>query len=240
VLARLAAEIAAARSQQPNLALIIGHGSGSFGHTPARTYGTRLGVKTPEQWLGFAEVWKQARALNEIVVAALASAGLPVIAFPPSASVVANDGSVLHWSLEPIQAALNAGLVPLVNGDVIIDRVRGGTILSTEELFLHLASYLRPKRILFAGLEPGVWADFPARTRLVETITPANFASIRAQIGGSASIDVTGGMIQKVESMLALAENLPGFEALIFSGIEAGTLQSALSGGRPGTLIRRE
>ena len=35
--------------------LIIGHGSGSFGHYMASKYGTRRGVNGPEQWMGFAK-----------------------------------------------------------------------------------------------------------------------------------------------------------------------------------------
>lgn len=240
VLARLADEIAAARAQRPGLRLIVGHGSGSFGHMAARKYATRQGVHTPAGWLGFAEVWREARALNEVVLEALLAAGLPVIAFPPSAAVVSSAGQVLRWDLAPIQSALQAGLLPLVNGDVIFDDQLGGTILSTEDLFLHLARQLAPRRILLAGQEAGVWADFPACTRLIERITSGSFTTIRQQIGGSASVDVTGGMQQKVESMLALVAEIPGLETLIFSGATAGTLQTALLGARPGTTLAIE
>ena len=239
VLARLAAEIAAARAARPDLPLVLGHGSGSFGHTAARVHGTRQGVQTAAQWLGFAEVWKEARALNQIVVDALVDAGVPVIALPPSASVTASHGRVLRWDLTPIRAALNAGLVPMVNGDVIFDEQRGGTILSTEDLFIRLARALLPGRILLAGREEGVFAGFPARTGLIHAITPSNFATIAERIGGSTSVDVTGGMIEKVRTMLDLVEGLPGLEARIFSGQAAGTVQAALLGEPVGTVIRR-
>jgi isopentenyl phosphate kinase len=237
VLARLASEIAAARAQRPDLRLIIGHGSGSFGHMAAKKHGTRQGVSTPEGWLGFFDVWQEARALNQVVLDALLAAGLPVIAFPPSAAVVASAGQVLRWDLAPIQASLQAGLLPLINGDVVFDTLIAGTILSTEDLFIHLARQLTPQRILLAGLEDGVWADFPACTRLIERITPRSFASARQLIGGSASVDVTGGMLQKVESMLSLSEENTCLETLIFSGLSAGTLQAALLGARPGTTL---
>lgn len=238
VLARLAEEITGVRRERPEMALVLGHGSGSFGHIPARKHGTRQGVQTPGEWLGFAEVWKEARALNQLVVEALAAAGLPVIAFPPSAAVTARGGQPLHWDLAPLRAALAAGLVPLIHGDTIFDQQRGGTILSTEDLFIYLAYQLHPARILLAGREAGVWADFPACTRLIAEITPANFAAVAAQIRGSASVDVTGGMLAKVRSMLTLAQDLPGFEASIFSGFEAGLVRQALLGATPGTAIR--
>ena len=71
--------------------------------------------------------------------------------------------------------ALAAGLVPLVYGDVIFDRKRGGIILSTEELFDYLARVMKPEEILLAGMEEGVWKDFPVCSTLIQQITPAFF-----------------------------------------------------------------
>lgn len=237
VLARLAAEIAAARAARPDLQLLIGHGSGSFGHVPARKHNTRQGVRTPAQWLGFAEVWQDARALNQIVVEALLEAGLPVIALPPSATLFATDGVPQLPTAQFFTRALHAGLIPLVNGDVAFDTVRGGTILSTEDAFTALAPVLRPARILLAGLESGVWADFPACTRLLDEITPQAFSVAASGISGSASVDVTGGMLEKVNLMLRLSAQIPGLDAFIFSGLQAGAVQSALMGAAPGTRI---
>jgi isopentenyl phosphate kinase len=236
IIRRLAAEVAEARSQSPGLKLILGHGSGSFGHTPARQYNTRAGVRGAAQWRGFAEVWAEARALNQLVVEALTAAGLPVIAFPPSAWITARDGQPAEWDAHPIQMALDAGLVPLVNGDVVFDTARGGTILSTEDVFTALAGVLRPARVLMSGIEPGVWVDFPACTRVVEQITSASFASFDSGLSGSASVDVTGGMRQKVELML-LARQVEGLESFIFSGLESGLVRHVLSGGSAGTRI---
>jgi isopentenyl phosphate kinase len=238
VLARLAGEIASARQGDAGLKLILGHGSGSFGHVPARRYGTRQGVHTSQEWMGFVEVWREAIALNRLVMDALESAGLPAIPFAPSASVLAADGQVASWNLAPLQAALQLGLLPVVYGDVVFDTVRGGTILSTEDLFGYLARQLRPKRVLLAGLEPGVWADYPACTKLVETITPANLPQVAPGIGGSSVTDVTGGMASKVGQSLVLVQNVPGLEVQIFSGEKPGAVRRALAGEPVGTVIR--
>ena len=237
VLQRAAGEIAAARRLKPDLSLVIGHGSGSYGHVPAKKYSTRAGVFTPEQWKGFAEVWRDARLLNQIVIESLAAAGLPVLAFPPSASVVATRGQVYSWDLSPLQASLQAGLIPIVNGDVVFDLEIGGTILSTEDVFIYLCRHLHPHQILLAGIEPGVWADFPGRTRLLPKITTGTLSQATSTLEGAEGDDVTGGMAQKVRTMISLAQELPDLNISIFSGMEPGLIRAALTGASPGTVI---
>jgi isopentenyl phosphate kinase len=238
VLARLSAEIASALARTPGRRLVLGHGSGSFGHGAGKKHGTRQGVFTPQGWLGFAEVWRDAGALNRIVMDSLHAAGLPAISFPPSASVTSQDGKVAAWDLTPIRSALQSGLLPVVFGDVVFDTVRGGTILSTEDLFDHLARELQPGRLLLAGIEAGVWADFPTCSELVPQINPANLDQVAQALGGSLATDVTGGMASKVREMLQLVQAMPALEVLIFSGEKPGLVQSALEGEPVGTAIR--
>jgi isopentenyl phosphate kinase len=235
----LASEIASAMQENPDLKLVLGHGSGSFGHAAASLHATRLGVSTPEAWRGFAEVWYQASALNRLVVGALHRFDLPVVAFSPAASVTAHDGKVSTWNTYPIQEALTHGLLPVIQGDVAFDRIRGGTILSTEDLFAHLARQLRPQRILLAGQEAGVWADFPSHERLLEQITPGNISQLSSSLGAAAGFDVTGGMHSKVTGMLALVEEISDLEIVIFSGEQPGNLLRALRGGIIGTRLHR-
>jgi isopentenyl phosphate kinase len=237
VLARLADEISAAVNEIPSLRLVLGHGSGSFGHVPAKQYGTRQGVRTEQEWQGFHEVWQEASSLNQMVMEALHTAGLPAIAFPPSAAVTAQDGRVWSWDLSPLEAALANGLLPVVYGDVVFDLARGGTILSTEDLFAHLASRLQPARLLLAGLAEGVWEDYPRSTRLIPTITPKTLAEGKLRLGGSAGTDVTGGMDSKVRQTLALVEEIPNLQAWIFSGAVPGNVQQALQGVDLGTRL---
>jgi isopentenyl phosphate kinase len=236
VLHRLAGEIAQARIEKPGIKIILGHGSGSFGHVPAKKHHTRDGVHTPQDWLGFVEVWKEATALDRIVIDALHQAGLPAVAFPASSSLTTENRQVLNWNLNPLQMALEAGLLPVIFGDVIFDRQMGGTIFSTEDLFFHLAYLLPPGRILIAGMEPGVWKDYPACTHLFEQITPDTDLG-SATLLGSAAPDVTGGMFSKVRLMLSLVTDMPGLQVRIFSGLQEGQVYQALLGESVGTLI---
>lgn len=234
---RLAQEIDRARRELPDLRLVLGHGSGSFGHVPAHKYSTRSGVRTIEDWRGFIQVWLEASALNRLVVQSLAEAGLPVMSFPPSSIITASGGRVLNWDTQPLQMALQAGLLPVIFGDVVFDTQLGGTILSTEDLFVSLADTLPPSRLLLAGLEPGVWGDYPACTQLLEQLGPPDLGQLTSSLKGSASADVTGGMASKVALCLELARRHPSLEVRIFSGQPDGAVYRALLGEPLGTLL---
>ncbi|HXQ37164.1 MAG TPA: isopentenyl phosphate kinase [Anaerolineales bacterium] len=246
----IALQISTTLQTQPNLRLVLGHGAGSFGHVAASEYKTRDGYPRPSPlthrerdeneenyWKGFAEVWYQASSLNRFVMKALHKADVRAISLPPSSSVIASEGKVSVWETTPIRMALSSRIVPVIFGDVVFDEIRGGTILSTEDLFMHLARALSPERILLAGLESAVWEDFPARTKKIETITPDTFDAISDRIGKSAGADVTGGMESKVKQMLELVENNPELTIQIFSGREPGHIVRALTGETLGTLV---
>jgi isopentenyl phosphate kinase len=225
IMARTAAEIA--QVYTPDHPLLIGHGSGSFGHVTAQKYGTAQGVRTAAEWRGFAEVSLVARRLNSLVLEALSAAGLPILGFQPSASARCCDGQLVSMESELISRALTHGLVPLVHGDVAFDEVRGGTIISTETIFFYLAERLQPTRILLLGETEGVY-DLDGR--VIPRITPQNFPQIAAALRGASGADVTGGMAAKVQAMLALTERVAGLQVQILGAGEAGQISAALRG----------
>jgi len=237
IIRALAGEIRLALQSLPEMQLLVGHGSGSFGHVPANKFHTRSGVRSADEWKGFAQVWYEARALNQIVTEQFADAGLPVISLPPSAAAIATDGKVSQWDFTPIQAAFEHGLVPIIQGDVIFDTIRGGTILSTEELFCHLAGILHHDLILIGGSEDGVWEDYPKRTHLLARITPAEYPEIAQKIFPSGAVDVTGGMASKVAAMVDLVRTQPELSVIIFNPTEAGALTAAFDARTTGTMI---
>lgn len=228
VLARLALEIHMALDEQPDLQVLLGHGSGSFGHIPAKEFNTRAGVHTQKEWDGFSQVWLQARTLNQHVMEALAEQAIPAVAISPFSSVTTQDGNISNWDLTNLKAAIEHNLVPVIYGDVLIDKSRGGTILSTEELFLHLATELNPAKVLIAGIEKGVYSDFPQNEELIPLIRPDNYDKLKFNITEAVNPDVTGGMVAKVKALLELIEAQPSIKALIFSGEEPGFVYQAL------------
>jgi len=222
VLARLADEIAGALAGRPGLRLLIGHGSGSFGHVIARARGTRDGVTTPAGWRGYAETASVAAELNRLVVGALWDAGVPALPVQPSASARCRAGEL-----------------------IALDDVRGGVSVSTEEIFRWLAPRLEPDRVVLVGEVAGVLSADPtsgAPAGLIEEITPARLPALMQVLGGSRGVDVTGGMAAKVTEMLALAQATPALAAVqIISGLAPGLVRTVLTDpqARAGTRITR-
>jgi isopentenyl phosphate kinase len=225
VLARLAQEIRQAVAARPDHRLLLGHGSGSFGHVAGARYGTRQGVASAAQWLGFCEVAAAAARLNSLVRHALLAAGVPALSLSAVASAQCAGGRIQSLAAGPVVAALEAGLVPVVYGDVAFDSERGGTIISTEEIMSSLVESLRPSWLLLAGETAGV---LDGEGRLIPSITRAGLPAVLPALGGSRGTDVTGGMAAKVLSMLDLIDAYPGLRIRIFSGLEAGAVAAAL------------
>lgn len=234
---RLATEIASAMQIKPDLEVLIGHGSGSFGHFAASRNKTAQGVHSPSEWKAFAEVATVAAELNYLVAKSLQKAGIPVWRMQPSASAKSHDGEIRQLAIEPIRSALEHKLVPLVYGDVSLDEVRGGTIISTEKIFFYLAQQLRVQQVLLLGEVEGV-QDLEGR--LIPEITRESIAEIEKALGGSAGVDVTGGMETKVRDMLSLVQLIPQMHIRIMDGTQPDLLQRALVGAVfPGTLIHQ-
>lgn len=236
VMLRLAQEVSQALTHHPEMRLLIGHGSGSFGHFVARRYDTIHGVETPEQWRGFAAVATSAAELNGLVARSLHVSGVPVFRFQPSASLKVRGGFIINMAMSGIRTALEHHLVPLVYGDVAFDLTKGGTIVSTEMLFQFLVQQLPVERVILLGDVDGVLDGSEA---IIPEITPQNFEALRPALGGSSGVDVTGGMLTKVQDMIAMVRSRPGLQVRIANGLEEGLLPRLLSGeAEAGTLIQ--
>lgn len=227
VVKRLAQEIKIALDDNPSNQLIIGHGSGSFGHFEANKHRTIQGVHTTEEWRGFAQVSTIASKLNYLVANALNEAQIPILRLQPSASALCEDGTITYLATDPIVSALKQGLTPLVHGDVAFDIVRGGTIISTETILTYIARHIPVKRIVLLGEVEGVYDNSGA---VIPKITTDNFEHYKTALRGADGVDVTGGMFSKVADMIQLAITLGDVKIHICSGLKHGLVTNILLG----------
>jgi isopentenyl phosphate kinase len=237
VIARLAGEIARAAREIPH-ALVVGHGSGSFGHVAARESGIAAGLRSADQLPGVSRTQERAAALHRIVIEALLAAGALPFSIAPSSCLVADAGRPAAFAAEPLLLALDRGLLPVLYGDVVTDRSWGISIGSTERLFEALAGTLQDqgrtiRRAVWLGETDGL---YDAEGRTVPTISAGDLDRVRAAIGAPAGTDVTGGMLHRVETALGLARL--GVPSLLANGLVPGLLERALRGEPvPGTEV---
>jgi isopentenyl phosphate kinase len=238
VIKRLAQEIHNARKKGAKV--LIGHGGGSYPHQPAKQYQTQKGLISQDSLKGLAIVQDAAARLNRIVLNNLLSAGENAISLQPSAFCMARSSRIVEGYTKSLEKALENDMLPVIYGDVGFDLDQGCCILSTEEIFSFLSKSLKPERILMCGKVDGVFTADPSKepkARKIPEITQKNFPGIKKYLTSSDGIDVTGGMLLKVQSCLELAKS--GAECEIMNGLVPGNLEKALCGKRgQGTVIR--
>lgn len=262
VIERLARQLAGAR--RDGLHLVVGHGSGSFGHPAARRAGLfGMPLAAPPRTLqavpmrqasdaatatvtseslacpdGVARVQRAAAALHQMVLDAFIAAGASPFSVPPSAVAMAQDGRLTLFRAETVRGALDSGLMPVLYGDVVLDTVRGAAICSTESALGAVAGALRT-----AGwrvrrcLWLGATPGVLARDgRVLERVSRADASVLRQAAGGADAPDVTGGMRHRVNAALALAN--AGIPSWIGDGAAPHALEQLLAGiAVPGTLV---
>lgn len=221
---RLANELAAFKAP-----LILIHGGGSFGHPVASEYGIDKGYKRKRQLMGFSLTHRAMEKLNSFIIDSLHQAGLPAIAFQPSACFSVENGRIKSAQLEPLRKMLELGLIPVLYGDAVPDLAKGMSILSGDQIAAFLALELGIKRVIFGVDVDGVYTSDPKsnkNARFVPLITPKNWGGISCPQKGV--MDVTGGIGAKVKELLALAEQ--GAEAEIINASRPGILKRAIAG----------
>ncbi len=218
--------VQAARKKNPLLQLLLGHGSGSFGHFAAKKWG--FGEK--DNWRAYAETGAAAQRLNRLVTDIFLEAGVPIVSIQPSASARTRNGELYTLYVENLRTALDHKLIPLIYGDVAFDDVRDMSIASTDALFAYLAPTLNPSRIVYATGVNGIYTADPIQhpdAQLIREITPESFQKIRAQVGNAHGIDVTGGMVDKLQRSVNLIEKMPNVEILVI-GASKDVIERAL------------
>ncbi len=271
-----------ARESSGGRLLIVGHGSGSFGHAAAARAGVHEGLgpvgagagagagvgpgagvgaasdaaaHRRARLAGVSETQERAAALHRLVLDALRGAGLTPFSVAPSSALVAAGGRPEHLAAEPVALALSAGLLPVVFGDVVMDREQGCAICSTESVFLALERALSAggsesespgtssPTHLHAGpshdraasgwrVRHALWAGatpgvLDADGQPIESLTPSAADAARTAARGAAGTDVTGGMLHRIEAAVELARR--GVDSLIFDGRVPGALATALA-----------
>ena len=223
---RLAGEIKSALKVFKG-AIVIGHGAGSFAHLPAKKYQTKKGFINSKSLMGMSIVEDAARQLNAIVIKEFIKENLPVFPFSPASFILNDPDSGVKSYIDPIRHALMTGSHPVIYGDVIMDKTTGCTIFSTEKVLSIIAKELLKDykiRMIYVTDVNGVHDE---KGMTIPVITSKNFDQLKSSIVGAKNVDVTGGMLHKVEQALSLAKKYD-ILTLIVNGNEKNNLKNAV------------
>ncbi|MCX9010060.1 MAG: isopentenyl phosphate kinase [Candidatus Methanoperedens sp.] len=223
---RISQEIASFKANSSD-ALIIVHGAGSFGHPQAMKW-ANAGFDAQGAYLTHTSV----KALNSIVLDSLDRAGIRALPVHPLSSCLLENGRLVEFQLSQVRLMLDRGVVPVLHGDVVMDRALGAAVLSGDRIVPYLATAMSASKIGAGSNVEGVLDETGAA---VKKITPVSFIDIKKHIQGSASTDVTGGMLGKVSEFLELAKR--GINSRIFNASRKGMVSKFLYGEDVGTLI---
>ena len=221
-IAACAGEIA----HRPGIQVVLVHGAGSCGHPQAYRHRLDRGVP-PGDVAGISETHSAVVRLNMAIVDALRKAGREAVGIHLLGHCVAAGGRLENPDWRAVDLMLSLGITPVLHGDVVMDTVRGASVVSGDQLVASLARALSPDRVGLATDVPGVLGGDGS---VVERIRRGQAGRLA---GGSRSTDVTGGMEGKLAELLALAD--AGIGSSIFHASRTGDFLD----GRPhgGTLV---
>lgn len=224
---RISNEIASFRKDSDSR-LILVHGAGSFGHPQAMKYRLGEGFDAEGAYLTHASV----KVLNSRVVEFLNKAGAHSMPVHPLSSCLLDSGKLVDFQTGQIKVMLERGIIPVLHGDVVMDRTKGASVLSGDRIIPYLALSLNASKI---GAGSDVDGVLDEKGTVIRKITPFSFTDMKKSIKGSGSTDVTGGMLGKVSELLELAGK--GVCSRIFNASRKGMVSRFLYGEDVGTLI---
>jgi isopentenyl phosphate kinase len=221
--------------------MVISTGSGNFGHQAAAKYGIKKGfdIDNRQAKWGACMTQRIAAKINSIVVEEILRQAIPAAAVAPHDIFVTAGGELQSQCGEIVLTLLEEEIIPVLYGDVIWDKSRGCVIFSGETALEKITPTIigagwKIDRVVQAGKEDGVWN---AAKKIIPEINFDNWTKVQAMIGGAEGMDVTGGMLHKVEESLQVAREY-GIKTWIINGNKEGLLAAAIQGkSAEGTII---
>lgn len=201
---------------------IIVHGAGSYGHIKAKEYKITSGFKESSQIQGLIQIRKDMHELSSIVVEELTKANLKVMNFQTSSLIYSKrESKQYEYFLNPIQKAIQLGLIPVLSGDIIFAEDENFNIISGDLVIDILASNFQVNRVIFITDVDGLMV-INTESNQKECLMNASSEDLKSfSFTSDISedvIDVTGSMKGKVGSILSILKSVN--EIIIVNGQE--------------------
>ncbi len=218
--------------EENNFKLIVVHGAGPYGHKFVSDFGIADGLKNEKDVEGFVRTHHSMEDLNKIISDAFKDAGLLGFPIQPSACIIQKNKKIISFDLKIIKALLeiNKDIIPILYGDMVIDRELQASVVSGDAIISYLAKELKVDKVFFGADVEGIFDADPKKQKnaeLIPEINKDNVETILRNVSGSNEIDVTGGMKGK---LLEIREILKDVEIIVFNITKDKCIYNALSG----------
>ena len=204
--------------------IIVVHGGGSYGHYWSVKYDMHTKEKKYDL-RGVAIVKNSMIELNKIILDSFLKNKLTPYCLPPTDFMTGN---------KPIQRKVKeiakSGLIPVTYGDALWFGQKKTYILSGDKIMTHLAKTLKPRLVIFALNEDGLYSDLKSKKLIYEL--KGEQPSISEN-----KMDVTGGMTRKVEEASKISKM--GMNVFFVNGNKSERIVKAVKNRKfEGTLFR--
>jgi len=179
-----------------NEPMVVVHGGGSFGHYWSVKYDMHT---KPEKYdmHGVAIVKNSMIELNKIILDVFTKNKLNPYSIPPTDFMSGNKP--ITKKIKEIEKIAKSGLIPITYGDALWYGNKKTYILSGDKIMTYLAKILKPRLVIFALNEDGVYSDLKTK-KLIYELKGVNPKILENKM------DVTGGMTRKIEEATNIAK----------------------------------
>ncbi|MFX0018909.1 MAG: type 2 isopentenyl-diphosphate Delta-isomerase [Candidatus Hermodarchaeota archaeon] len=199
---------------ESNKKIVLIHGGGSFGHPIAKNYQLSEGLNTSikNQVLGLSKTHEAMNKLNTIIINKFLKKNYPVLSISPSTIFIKRSQQFVLNSTDPIEISLRLGVLPILYGDIVLEKDGSFSIISGDDIILELCKtlkYFEVEKVIFAIEKDGIYVKDGGNIEFASEINFDELKSIElAEL--EHKIDVTGGIGRKFEIIKQIAElNIP-------------------------------
>ncbi|MFX1445202.1 MAG: isopentenyl phosphate kinase [Promethearchaeota archaeon] len=210
-----AAKSAVQQIIEANEKVILIHGGGSFGHPLAKKYGISKGIdkSIPDQILGLAETHQSMNKFNSYLINLFLEKKYPALSIQASSIFIKDSHLISTQSIDMIETALDLNILPILYGDIILDKQGSFSIISGDEIILELCENLKKysvSKVIFTMETDGLYInDKNSNCILATECYSDQLESLKlADLGKK--IDVTGGIEGKLNFIKKICNyNIP-------------------------------
>jgi len=194
--------------------VVLIHGGGSFGHPLAKKYSIINGIDSsiPNQVLGLTETHQSMNKFNSYLVNSFLEKNYPALPIQTSSIFIKDSQEISISSMEVIETALDLNILPILYGDIILDKQGSFSIISGDQIILELCRNLNRyhvSKVIFTMETDGIYVTDEKRGNNSILVTECYSDQLEdlnlTNLGQK--IDVTGGIKGKINFIQKIVNN---------------------------------